>query len=78
VRITRDKDGLITQVVDACGTVTDNYVPSTSLRTGLDTFGRYVSGSGSTVNPYRYGGAWGYITDPSAALRAGPCGMPQS
>jgi len=37
----------------------------------LDTFGRSVSSSGSTPNPYRFGGAWGYITDPSGMLQLG-------
>ena len=58
-----DNIGTARGLVDASGTVTDNYV--------LDTFGRYVSGAGSTANPYKYGGAWGYITDPSGMLQLG-------
>jgi len=58
-----DNIGTARGLVDASGTVTDNYV--------LDTFGRYVSGSGTTVNPYKYGAAWGYITDPSGMLQLG-------
>jgi len=58
-------------LVDASGTVTDTYE--------LDTFGRSVSSSGSTPNPYRgvypersrRGAAWGYITDPSGMLQLG-------
>jgi hypothetical protein len=45
-------------LVDASATVTDTY--------DMDTFGRPI---GSTPNPYRYGAAWGYITD--ATLRSG-------
>jgi RHS repeat-associated protein len=37
------------------GAITDNYV--------LDTFGRLIASSGTTPNPYRFGAAWGYITD---------------
>ena len=39
----------------------------------LDTFGRSVSSSGSTPNPYppAAGGAWGYLTDPSGMLQLG-------
>ena len=48
---------------DDTETITDTYK--------LDTFGRSVSSSGSTPNPYRFGGAWGYITDPSGMLQLG-------
>jgi RHS repeat-associated protein len=37
------------------GAITDNYV--------LDTFGRLIASSGTTPNSYRFGAAWGYITD---------------
>jgi RHS repeat-associated protein len=37
----------------------------------MDTFGRPVSSTGTTPNPYRYGAAWGYITDPSGLLQLG-------
>ena len=50
-------------LVDASGTVTDTYE--------LDTFGRLNASSGTTTNPYRFGGAWGYITDPSGILQLG-------
>jgi len=47
--------------------------------TVTDTFGRSVSSSGTTPNPYRgvypersrRGGAWGYLTDPSGMLQLG-------
>jgi RHS repeat-associated protein len=51
--------------------VTDTYDPSTTLRAGMDTFGRELGSTGSTPNPYRYGAAWGYITDPSGFLQLG-------
>jgi len=58
-----DNIGSVRGLVDASGTVTDTYE--------FDTFGRSVSSSGATPNPYRYGGAWGYITDPSGMLQLG-------
>ena len=58
-----DNIGTVRGLVDASGTVTDTYE--------LDTFGRSVSSTGTTPNPYRYGGAWGYITDPSGLLQLG-------
>jgi len=58
-----DSIGTVRGLVDASGTVTDTYE--------LDTFGRSVSNSGTTPNPYRFGGAWGYITDPSGMLQLG-------
>jgi len=50
-----DNIGSARGLLDASGTATDWYE--------LDTFGRQVSSSGTTPNPYRFGGAWGYITD---------------
>jgi RHS repeat-associated protein len=50
-------------LLDASGTATDWYE--------LDTFGGQVSSSGTTPNPYRFGAAWGYITDPSGFLQLG-------
>jgi RHS repeat-associated protein len=35
--------------------VTDTYT--------LDAFGRQISSSGTTPNPYRFGAAWGYLTE---------------
>jgi len=58
-----DNIGSARGLLDASGTATDWYE--------LDTFGRQVSSSGTTPNPYRFGGAWGYITDPSGMLQLG-------
>ena len=49
--------------MDASGVVTDTY--------DMDTFGTARGSTGSTPNPYRYGAAWGYITDPSGLLQLG-------
>jgi len=43
------------RLADGAGTATDAY--------SLDAFGRYMGGWGSTQNPYRFGAAWGYLTD---------------
>ena len=58
-----DNIGSTRGLLDASGTATDWYE--------LDTFGRQVSSSGTTPNPYRFGAAWGYITDPSGMLQLG-------
>jgi len=58
-----DSIGSARGLVDASGTVTDTY--------DMDTFGTARSSTGSTPNPYRYGAAWGYITDPSGFLQLG-------
>ena len=50
-----DATGSVLRVVDGSATVTDTYT--------LDSFGRQTGGSGTTPNPYRFGGDWGYITD---------------
>ena len=50
-----DNIGSTRGLLDASGTATDWYE--------LDTFGRQMFASGPTPNPYRFGGAWGYITD---------------
>ena len=59
-----DSIGSALGLVDENGSVTDSYA--------LDTFGT-PSGpaEGSTPNPYRFGAAWGYITDPSGLLQLG-------
>jgi RHS repeat-associated protein len=59
-----DEIGTARGLVCELGTVTDSYE--------LDTFGT-PSGpaQGTTPNPYRYGAAWGYITDPSGLLQLG-------
>jgi len=49
--------------VNASGRVTDTY--------HLDAWGSQLTSTGSTPNPYRFGGAWGYITDPSGLLQLG-------
>jgi RHS repeat-associated protein len=58
-----DEIGSASGLVDASGAVTDTY--------DMDTFGSPRGSSGSTPNPYRYGAAWGYITDPSGFLQLG-------
>jgi RHS repeat-associated protein len=47
--------GTSRRLLSETATVTDTY--------SLDAFGRQMSASGSTVNPYRFGAAWGYTTD---------------
>jgi len=52
----QDGVGTARRLVDAAGTATDAY--------SLDAFGRYMGGWGNpTQNPYRFGAAWGYLTD---------------
>ncbi len=51
------------QVVDGSGSVKDTYQ--------LDAWGHQIASTGSTQNPYKYGAAWGYITDPSGLLQLG-------
>ena len=58
-----DEIGSARGLVDASATVTDTY--------DMDTFGRPVASTGSTPNPYRYGAAWGYMSDPSGFLQLG-------
>ena len=58
-----DMTGSARELVDASGTVTDTYT--------LDAFGRQISSTGSTTNPYKYDAAWGYITDPSGFQQLG-------
>ena len=58
-----DEIGSARGLIDAGGTVTDTY--------DMDTFGRQLASTGTTPNPYRYGAAWGYITDPSGMLQLG-------
>jgi RHS repeat-associated protein len=59
-----DAVGTARRVVDDSRAVTDAY--------SLDAFGvEFASATGSTPNPYRYGGAWGYITDGSGLLQLG-------
>ena len=58
-----DEIGSARGLVDATGAVTDTY--------DMDTFGKPIGSTGSTPNPYRFGAAWGYITDPSSFLQLG-------
>jgi RHS repeat-associated protein len=58
-----DLTGSVRGLLDAAGGVTDTYT--------LEAFGKQRSSTGTTPNPYRYGAAWGYITDPSGFLQLG-------
>jgi len=58
-----DMTGSARELVDATGAVTDTYT--------LDAFGRQISSTGSTTNPYKYDAAWGYISDPSGFQQLG-------
>jgi RHS repeat-associated protein len=58
-----DMTGSTRRLVDAAGTVTGVY--------SCDAFGKGGLVSGSPANPYRFGGAWGYITDPSGMQQLG-------
>ncbi|UCC68811.1 MAG: RHS repeat-associated core domain-containing protein, partial [Armatimonadota bacterium] len=58
-----DGVGTIRALSDDTGTRTDAY--------DLDAFGRDLGGTGTTPNPYRFGGAWGYVTEPSGLLHLG-------
>ncbi len=50
-----DLIGTSRRLVDGSGAATDAY--------SLDAFGRQMYTWGSTPNPYRFGAAWGYVTD---------------
>jgi len=50
-------------LVDGSATLTDSY--------RLDSFGTPTGPAQATLNPYRFGAAWGYITDPSGMLQLG-------
>jgi RHS repeat-associated protein len=58
-----DPTGSVTRLIDGSATVTDSY--------SFDAFGRPLSASASAPNWYRYGGEWGYKTDPSGLLQLG-------
>ena len=49
--------------MDDSGNVTDSY--------DLEAFGVALGSSGSTTNPHRFGGAWGYMTEGSGLLQLG-------
>jgi RHS repeat-associated protein len=50
-----DGTGTVCRLVDDSGAKTDYYTAT--------SFGQQYTPSGTTPNPYRYDGAWGYITD---------------
>ena len=59
-----DGIGTVRGLADPSATVTDTY--------DTDAFGRPLGdGTGSTPNPYQFGGAWGYQTDPSGLQHLG-------
>jgi RHS repeat-associated protein len=58
-----DLAGSVRGLLDAAGGVTDTYT--------LEAFGKQRSSTGATPNPYRYGGAWGYINGVSGLQQLG-------
>jgi RHS repeat-associated protein len=58
-----DLTGSVRGLVDAGGAVTDTY--------SLELFGKQRASTGSTPNPYRFGGAWGYINGGSGLQQLG-------
>jgi RHS repeat-associated protein len=58
-----DAQGTVRRVVDDSAVQTDFYTHN--------AFGYEYPPSGTTPNPYRFGGAWGYIADPSGMLQLG-------
>jgi RHS repeat-associated protein len=58
-----DAQGRVRRVVDDSAVQTDFYTHN--------AFGYEYPPSGTTPNPYRFGGAWGYIADPSGMLQLG-------
>ena len=50
-----DPQGTVCRLADDSGAKTDYYTHA--------AFGQEYTPSGTTPNPYRFGGAWGYITD---------------
>ncbi len=55
--------GTVRTLVADSGTVTDTW--------RLDAFGEYLEGTGSSSRKYQYGGAWGYLNDPSGLQQLG-------
>jgi len=55
--------GTVRGLVDGDGVRTDSY--------SMDVFGVDLGSSGSTRAPYKFGGAWGYLTDSSGLLQLG-------
>jgi RHS repeat-associated protein len=58
-----DLTGSVRGLLDASGAVTDTYT--------LEAFGKQRSSTGTTPNPYRFGGAWGYINGVSGLQQLG-------
>jgi RHS repeat-associated protein len=58
-----DLTGSVRGLLDAAGAVTDTYA--------LEAFGVQRSSTGTTPNPYRFGGAWGYINGVSGLQQLG-------
>lgn len=54
---TIDENGNVRQLTDGSGNVTDTY--------DYDAWGVQISSTGTTINPYKYCGAYGYYTDNS-------------
>lgn len=62
-----DGVGNVRGLADGSSVVTDSY--------RYDAFGAVMATSGSTKNFRRFGGTWGYMTDPSGLLQSlGPAG----
>jgi hypothetical protein len=64
-----DLTGSARGLADGSGAVTDTYQ--------MDTFGRLVSFTGSTVNSYKFGAAWGYITETRETRDSHPFLLPR-
>ena len=58
-----DLTGSVRGLLDAAGGVTDTYT--------LEAFGKQRASAGTTPNPYRCGGAWGYINGVSGLQQLG-------
>ena len=58
-----DGVGTVRTLVADSGTVTDTW--------RLNAFGEYLEGTGSSSRKYQYGGAWGYLNDPSGLQQLG-------
>jgi RHS repeat-associated protein len=58
-----DLTGSVRGLLDAAGGVTDTYT--------LEAFGKQRASAGTTPNPYRFGGAWGYINGVSGLQQLG-------
>lgn len=62
-----DGVGTVRGLMDGDGVQTDSY--------HLDAWGQELASTGSTRAPFKFGGAWGYMTDPSGLVQSlGPAG----